>query len=209
MRRSAWQPVLAAAACGALVVAGSSTPSLQARPVPAVGGTPSAPPDSSDGGRWLEATLTALDDPKEVRMPYAALGELGGAADVAAAYAFRARAGQTLEITLRRDRASNGSIYVELFRVVDVLGQGLRERLTSLRPSATSIRARLPSDGTYQVLVQTGATGGGHYGLTLELDAALPFPVVGGESSSIRSLFGASRDAGRRNHEGVDIFVRR
>jgi murein DD-endopeptidase MepM/ murein hydrolase activator NlpD len=39
--------------------------------------------------------------------------------------------------------------------------------------------------------------------------AALPFPVVGAEADSIRSLFGASRDAGRRNHEGVDIFVQR
>jgi peptidoglycan LD-endopeptidase LytH len=209
MRLDPWQTVLAAAACGALLFAGSSTPSLQAHPVPAVGGTPSAPPSFGEGGRWLEATLTALDDAKEVRMPFAVLGELGGTRDVAAAYAFRARAGQTLEITLRRDQGSEGPIYVELFRVVDVLGQGLRERLTALRPGATSMRTKLPSDGTYHVLVQTGATDAGRYGLTLELDAALPFPVVGGEASSIRSLFGASRDAGRRNHEGVDIFVRR
>ena len=71
------------------------------------------------------------------------------------------------------------------------------------------MRTRLPSAGTYHVLVQTGAKGAGRYGLTLELDAALPFPVVGAEASAIRSLFGASRDAGRRNHEGVDIFVQR
>jgi murein DD-endopeptidase MepM/ murein hydrolase activator NlpD len=45
--------------------------------------------------------------------------------------------------------------------------------------------------------------------LTLELGAALPFPVVGAQIDSIRSLFGASRDDGRRHHEGVDIFVRR
>jgi murein DD-endopeptidase MepM/ murein hydrolase activator NlpD len=59
------------------------------------------------------------------------------------------------------------------------------------------------------VLVQTDAAGGGDFGLTLELGAALPFPVVGAQVDSIRSLFGASRDAGRRHHEGVDIFVRR
>ena len=29
------------------------------------------------------------------------------------------------------------------------------------------------------------------------------------ETASIRSLFGASRDSGRRNHEGVDIYVQR
>jgi murein DD-endopeptidase MepM/ murein hydrolase activator NlpD len=45
--------------------------------------------------------------------------------------------------------------------------------------------------------------------LTLELGASLPFPVVGAEAGSIRGLFGAARDSGRRAHEGVDIFVGR
>ena len=209
MRLEARQSVLAAAACGALlVVAGSSPPSSLARSVPAATPVSSASPALGDGDRWLEATVAALNNASEVHMPFAALGELGGA-DVAAAYAFRARGGQTLEITLRRDPGAEGPLYVEVFRVVDVLGQGLHERLTALRPSASSMRTRLPSDGTYHVLVQTGASGAGHYGLTLELDAALPFPVVGAEADSIRSLFGASRDAGRRNHAGVDIFVGR
>ena len=44
--------------------------------------------------------------------------------------------------------------------------------------------------------------------MTLELAATLPFPVVGAREDAIRSLFGASRDDGRR-HQGVDIFVQR
>ena len=95
-----------------------------------------------------------------------------------------------------------------MFRVVDVLGEALHERLTGLRPSAASLRTRLPSDGTYHVLVQTDGGGTGHYRLTLELAATLPFPVVGAREDAIRSLFGASRDDGRR-HQGVDIFVQR
>jgi murein DD-endopeptidase MepM/ murein hydrolase activator NlpD len=93
--------------------------------------------------------------------------------------------------------------------VVEVLGQPLRERLAGWRPSAESLRTRLPSDGTYHVLVQTDGAGVGHYRVTLELAAALPFPVAGASEDAIRSLFGASRDAGRRHHEGIDIFVRR
>lgn len=206
MSRNARRPLLAAAACGALLAASSSTPSLLARTAPAEA-VPGPPVPS--GAAWLDATLTALEEPVQVRLPFAADGELGGPADVATAYAFHARAGQTLEIGLRRESGVEGRIYVEVFRVVDVLGEGLRERLTALRPSASSLRTKLPSDGTYHVLVQTGAGGVGHYGLTLELDAALPFPVVGAEADAIRSLFGASRDAGRRNHAGVDIFVQR
>jgi peptidoglycan LD-endopeptidase LytH len=212
MKWLARQPILAVTACCALLGAGSSTPSLiMARQAPvAVAVVPSpATYAVGEGEHWLKATLAALDDATEVRMPFADdLGELD-AAHVAVAYAFHGHGGQPLEIELRRDASSNGPIYLEVFRVRDVLGEPLHERLTALRPSASSIKTRLPSDGVYHVLVQTGAEGAGHYGLTLELGASLPFPVVGAESGSIRGLFGASRDAGRRNHEGVDIFVQR
>jgi murein DD-endopeptidase MepM/ murein hydrolase activator NlpD len=211
MSRRVRQSMLAALACAALLGAGSSTPSLQARQQPpSVAGADlqRSAEGEGEGERWLRATLAALDDATEVSMPFADLGELGGDA-VAAAYSFRAHSGQTLAIELRRGAGSDGPIYVEVFRVVDVLGQALHERLGALPPRSTSVKTRLPSDGVYHVLVQTQSSAGAHYGLTLELMAALPFPVVGAKADSIRSLFGASRDAGRRNHEGVDIFVQR
>jgi murein DD-endopeptidase MepM/ murein hydrolase activator NlpD len=200
--------MLVALACAVLLGAGSSTPSLLARQPPPAATVAADVQGYGDGERWLSATLTALDEATEVHMPFAELGELGGT-DVAAAYAFQAHSGQMLAIELRRDADSDGPIYVEVFRVVEVLGQALHERLAALRPGASTVKTRLPSDGVYHVLVQTGARGAGHYGLKLELEAALPFPVVGGEPGSIRGLFGASRDAGRRHHEGVDIFVQR
>ena len=212
MKSWARQPILSATACVALLGAGSSTPSLLARQLPdavAPALSSAAPTPDDVGERWLKATLTALDEPTEVRMPFADDFVELDAGHVAVAYAFQGLSGQPLEIKLRRDASSSGPIYVEVFRVLDVLGEPLRERLTGLRPSASSIKTRLPSDGVYHVLVQTGATGAGHYGLTLELGASLPFPVVGAEAGAIRGLFGASRDAGRRSHEGVDIFVQR
>ena len=203
------QPILAALACAALLGAGSSTPSLQARqPAPAASSEHLPRHAAVDGRRWFSATLAALDEAEDVRMPFAELRDLGGT-DVAAAYAFRAHGGQTLAVELRRDAGADGPIYVEVFRVVDVLGQALHERLAALPPGSSSVQTRLPSDGAYHVLVQRGANGGAHYELKLELMAALPFPVVGAEAGSIRSLFGASRDAGRRHHDGVDIFARR
>lgn len=204
MRWTARQPVLLALACGSLSVAGSSTPPL-APPQATLGEAVELLPAAGDGARWFRATRAALDDAAPVRVPYA----LPSASDGPSAVSFEALGGQVLEITLQRDTATaDAAIYVEVFRVVDVLGHGLHERLAALRPSQSSLRARLPSDGTYRVLVQPAA-GAGQFGLTLELGAALPFPVVGAEADAIRSLFGASRDSGRRHHQGVDIFVRR
>jgi len=206
MRCRARQPVFLALACGALSVAGSTPPLAPQQLAPAAVAQNGARPQAGDGVRWLRAARAALDQPLPVALPYAAED---GLVTGSTAFAFDASAGQVLELTLRGGpAASDAAIYVDVFRVVDVLGQRLHERLAALRPSSSILKTKLPSDGTYHVLVQ-GEEGGGRFALQLELAAALPFPVVGGERDSIRSLFGASRDAGRRYHQGVDIFVQR
>jgi peptidoglycan LD-endopeptidase LytH len=212
MKAHACRFLLVVLACGALAAAGSSRPSSPEEPVvlaAAVENDANGPQAAvGDGVRWLRETRVALDEATPIRMPFAELRE--GAVDAAAAaFAFDASRGQVLEVTLARDAATKGAIYVEVFRVVEILGQALHERLTALRPSASSFRTKLPSDGTYHVLVQADGTSAGQYRLTLELGAALPFPVVGAKADTIRSLFGASRDSGRRHHQGVDIFVKR
>src|SRR5689334_10113587 len=150
MKLVARQPILLATACCALLGAGSSTPSfgsgtpsLPARE-PAAADTPGAASVPGDEGeRWLEATRAALDQATEVRMPFAdELVELD-AGHVAVAYAFRGLTGQPLEIELRRDPSASGTVYVEVFRVLDVLGEPLHERLSGLRPSASRVKTRL------------------------------------------------------------------
>jgi murein DD-endopeptidase MepM/ murein hydrolase activator NlpD len=154
-----------------------------------------------------------LDDARPVQVPFAFEGDDSSATafddSSATAFSFEALRGQVLELNLAADGEASGPVaYVEVFRVVDVLGQALHQRLTALRPRESRLRAKLPSDGTYHVLVQS-VEGAPQYSLTLELEAALPFPVIGAEAEAIRSLFGASRDAGRRDHQGVDIYVQR
>jgi peptidoglycan LD-endopeptidase LytH len=200
------RPMLTAVACTALVAASASTPSSPTREAPRA---IEPAPVSSDAGddHWLAETRAALDDPEDIHMPFVERGDFRGPDGAAVAFSFEGLGGQTLEINLTRHPGE--SVYVDVFRVVEVLGEALHERIGTLRPSASRFRTRLPSDGPYHVLVQSGASGAGDYRLTLELAAALPFPVVGGKESSIRGLFGASRDAGKRHHEGIDIFVQR
>lgn len=203
----------ALAVAGAVLLLGKSSSHSSAIP-PAtphgasiVTSASSANPPTS-GALWLDAARAALDGALEVPLPFAEGGD-AGAVGVTTAFAFEASAGQTLEIALERQQASDARTYVEVFRVVDVLGDELHERLAALRPSAERLRTRLPSDGTYHVLVQREDGSAGPYRLTIEVGAALPFPVPGAQADSIRSLFGASRDAGQRYHAGVDIFVQR
>lgn len=206
--------MVAAAVVGGLLLGSSSVPPSRAGSASAMTDRPAPRLESrlvADAGEeWLEATRAALDDALEVQVPFAAPAELSQET-AAVAFAFDALAGQTLEIAVERAprTPADTPIYVEVFRVVDVLGQALRQRLSALRPSESSFTTRLPSDGTYHVLMQTNAEGEGRYTLTAELGAALPFPVVGADADAIRSPFGASRESGQRHHEGVDIFVQR
>jgi murein DD-endopeptidase MepM/ murein hydrolase activator NlpD len=194
------------AACGLSLIGSSRPPpSLASAHAPAPVPASVADEPLSAGEQWFRETRAALDEALEVDVPFAAFTQADGDAQ---AYSFAAAAGQTLEITLAPGSDMTADkVFVEVFRVVDVLGAGLHERLAALRPSSTSLRTRLPSDGTYHVLVQ--GAGAGPRRLTLELGAALPFPVVGAHEDAIRSLFGASRDSGHRDHLGVDIFVQR
>jgi SH3-like domain-containing protein len=57
--------------------------------------------------------------------------------------------------------------------------------------------------------VQPELLRGGRYRVVLRLEAQLAFPVQGKDSRAILSGWGVDRDAGRRRHEGVDIFASR
>jgi murein DD-endopeptidase MepM/ murein hydrolase activator NlpD len=231
MKQAVRHGALVGTACAVLVLGSSSSPPSFALHAASRSNVAAdvATDAVSAGERWFHGAREALDGAAEIDMPFA---DLTGADGRATAFSFDALAGQILEIAVESagdraagvdaatvdaatvdaatvDAAAEGAIYIDVFRVVDVLGRGLHERLTALRPGSQTLRTRLPSDGTYHVLVQAERPAVTPRRFTLELGAALPFPVVGGDEGAIRSLFGATRDAGRRNHQGVDIFVQR
>jgi peptidoglycan LD-endopeptidase LytH len=212
MKARVRRPIAGTTACVvlALASASSSTPSAapELEPPPAASASPPSVAEATPGELWLAATRAALEEAARVEAPFADAG-MADPLSGPAAFALDALAGQTLEATLTRAPEADGRIYLEVFRVIDVLGHPLHHRLATLRPSTAHLSTRLPRDGTYHVLVQGAASGGGNYRLTVELGSALPFPVVGAGADAVRSLFGAPRDAGQRHHEGIDIYVER
>jgi hypothetical protein len=68
------------------------------------------------------------------------------------------------------------------------------------------LRFRLPETSTYVIRLQPESAAGALYYLEVELGSVLPLPVRG---YTVGSRYGASRDSGRRHHEGVDIFAPR
>jgi len=64
-------------------------------------------------------------------------------------------------------------------------------------------------DGTFVLRLQPELLRGGRFTITQETRATLTFPIEGREGQRIASSFGDPRDAGGREHQGIDIFAPR
>ena len=160
------------------------------------------------GEEWLAAARAALAEPLEIVPPYAESGGFVAHRAAALGLAFEAWDGQTLRLSFTRRGGSPALVFVELFQVRERGGDTRHIPLRALGPEETSLTFTLPGDGRYVLRLQPELLAETLYDLRIELDAAIPFPIEGAAQSA-GSFFGDPRDAGRRQHEGIDIFMPR
>jgi len=164
---------------------------------------------------WVAAGEDALAHPTTVKLPYAEAGGFLGSEPSARAFAFEGSEGQVVKIVLARSEAQgsplfvDGNIRVELFLEQTQRGEQTHALLAELVTSEPSLWFRLPVTASYVVRLAPEPLTDALYRLSVELEAALPFPVKGRSEDAVRSLFGMPRDSGLRHHEGVDIFAPR
>lgn len=161
------------------------------------------------GRDWIAAADEALTAPVDVDAPHLEARYLDPAHATAVAYRMVLERGQRLVVRLdlgEGDR-TDARFFLDLFFTPDTA--------TPLRLAATADSAGRGLEyvalrpGTYVLRVQPELLRGGRVILSLTARASLGFPVVGRDMAGVRSGFGASRDAGRREHQGVDIFAPR
>ena len=159
------------------------------------------------GEDWVEASATAIHDPLVMDAPYQEEGFFPAEEASALGYRFPLRRGQRLVI--RVDLVSSGStrLFVDLFRAAP---DSVRAPVPVLSGEAGDEMVFEPRrTGDYLLRIQPELLRGGQFSLTIQKDPALTFPVAGRTSRSIGSFFGDPREAGRREHHGVDIFAPR
>ena len=160
------------------------------------------------GRDWLAASQGALETPTAIVLPYRESGYLPADSAMALAFRFDARRGQRYQIVLDLEGPPDARLFVDLFRAPrDSLDTP--RHLASADSLAPGLEGEFHRDGQYLLRLQPELLRGGRYTLTIDVDASLAFPVEGKDSKAILSGFGASRDGGRREHHGVDIFAPR
>jgi peptidoglycan LD-endopeptidase LytH len=146
---------------------------------------------------WLSLASAAVAGPDAAQAPFERDGVFG---DVSAgSWRFPVRRGQRViaELTYPHPEA-----------FVDLLTAGGTSVASAPRGSSR-LQYDAVDDADLILRVQPPLHHPGAFRLVTRLEASLLFPVEGVKPTAFQSTFGGPRNAGRRQHDGVDIFAPR
>jgi murein DD-endopeptidase MepM/ murein hydrolase activator NlpD len=158
------------------------------------------------GRDWLQAASKALENPRAASLPFSESGYFPPDRPSAVAYRLDLRRGRRLAVDVMFESAEPARLFVDLFELRD--GEAPR-RIAGPENGATRFEHDVRRDGAYVLRLQPELLRGGRYTVTQRTLASLASPIKGFQVSHVRSGFGDPRDAGARDHHGVDIFAAR
>ena len=160
------------------------------------------------GRDWMLAGSQAIDAAVPVSVPFQEQGYLTAEAPGAMAYRISVPRGKRLTAEVTLDTQGDTRVFVDLFRVAEDSEDPPRPIISTDSVPGTFVHEPW-REGDYILRLQPELLRGGQYRVTLRFEAQLAFPVDGRNMPAIQSVFGAERDGGARNHDGVDIFAPR
>jgi len=159
------------------------------------------------GRDWLDAGGSVLTNATPVDLPLHETGYLSPDDPAARAWRFTLAQGRRLVINLETIAADPFGVYLDLF---ELRGDPPELQLVaSAEEGAVQLEFEPERDGTFVLRLQPELLRGGRFTITEKTTATLAFPIEGREGRSLASSFGDPRDAGGREHQGIDIFAPR
>ncbi len=181
------------------------------------------------GRDWLAAAARSLTMPTTVALPFREAGYF--APDEAGVVAYRVQPlrGQQLRVTVqaRTSTPTSNQLAEPANGVTDSLPQAPSVRLFvdiyEVPLDSTRDMRHIGGSDSVPVLLETTAGRSVsyvirlqpellrdvRYEITVEVAPSLAFPVEGRDSRAVQSFWGAARDGGARDHQGIDIFAGR
>ena len=159
------------------------------------------------GRDWLAAGDGVLTTATPVDLPLRETGYLSPDDPAARAWRFSLAQGRRLVIDVETIAADPFRVYLDLF---ELRGDPPELQLVaSADEGAVHLAFEPERNGTFVLRLQPELLRGGRFTITQNTTATLTFPIEGREGGSIASSFGDPRDAGGREHQGIDIFAPR
>lgn len=163
---------------------------------------------STDARLWLQASTAVLADAASATPPLRRTVALGSTTPAAPAFAVRVTVprGRRLSIAVAFDPTTTAPLFVDLFRLRP--GEA-PQAVAFLPPGRHSFLHDVEEAGEYVVRAQAPVDATGQATIAVRTLASLPFPIADADRRGMQSGFGVGRDAGRRQHQGIDIFAPR
>jgi murein DD-endopeptidase MepM/ murein hydrolase activator NlpD len=160
------------------------------------------------GRDWLAAADEALDEAVVVATPFRESFFVDRAKAFAVGYRFRVARGQMMEARVEMNEVRSFQMFMDLFRLAEET-TGEPVHVASGAEDELRLEFEPRRDAEYVLRLQAELLRGGTCTVVIRNVASLEFPVQGRDTGSILSGFGAPREAGRRQHHGVDILASR
>jgi murein DD-endopeptidase MepM/ murein hydrolase activator NlpD len=154
---------------------------------------------------WVRAGENALKDSILVNLPFSESGYFTASEPGARSYRFNAREGQVLTVTGAVNAKENARFFLDLFTWEN-------NEWVALAHGDSTLNLAYEFNKNYSqclIRLQPELLATAYYTINLSLTPVLINPVGGATNKAIGSFYGAPRDGGKRNHEGVDIFAKK
>jgi murein DD-endopeptidase MepM/ murein hydrolase activator NlpD len=159
--------------------------------------------ESAMAKSWFAEANASLAAPVSVSIPYKETGYFSSEDPAASGYLLQLKAGEKLLVFVSSSPA-DAVVFTELWHPS---GDGY-SLLKSIDTSDNRLEYVVTKDGNYILRIQPELLANVEYTVTITTGPSLAFPVDKSGNPRIISTWGASRDAGARNHEGVDIAAK-
>ena len=153
------------------------------------------------GREWLRAGEVSLAKPQSINVPFRETGFFAAETPSAAGYIFNAKRGEKIVVNVSTVPVNGILFFGEIWQP----GNTDTSLLTVMDTLNNQIEYTVKKDGPFILRLQPELLINVEYTVTITTGPSLAFPVDRSGKPRIISTWGANRDAGARNHEGVDI----
>jgi murein DD-endopeptidase MepM/ murein hydrolase activator NlpD len=157
---------------------------------------------------WVSAAERALRDAPLVSTPHVEDGYLAPAEPSAISFRINVRRGQQVAFSVQLPNDASTLLFLDAWQLEPEPELSFR-RVAAADSGVRVLTIEPRRDGELIFRAQPELLRGGRFKALLQVGPTLSFPVKGGGERDIGSRFGAPRDAGARDHHGVDIFAPR
>lgn len=156
---------------------------------------------------WEDQAQFALYDSVKINLPYLQAGQFKPRNFPVISYNIDLKVGEKLNIDVETDSVSD-LVFIELYLQQN---DSLKtfEKVADSDFEKKTLTREIENTGTFKVIIQPEIEASTPFRIKIKTTPVYRFPVAGGINKNIQSFWGATRDGGRRSHEGVDIFAPR